>query len=306
MSLRLKALNFLLRSFEKPRLEKLNVEGVGALRKRFEWAARFGMRSPRGVRFQSSVLQSAGASVPAVQIQTEHSGAKCLLYLHGGGYFLGSAETHKKFAARLAKSAGITEAVLPEYRLAPEHVFPDAVDDAVCAYQALLAREVAARDIVIAGDSAGGGLAMALLHRICTNDVPKPACVVLFSPLGDLGNPAGSRKTLAGREAILPASRLPELAEYYLAGGDVLHPEASPVFGNFSQAPPVMIFASKHEALMDDAIRLADRLRSDGGACELHLTAEVPHVWPFFAPFLPEANVALTKATKFMREHLAD
>ena len=186
-----------------------------------------------------------------------------LLWLHGGAYCLGSPRTHADMAGALARRAG-TGALLPDYRLAPEHVFPAAVDDALAAWEALRAEGLPAGRIALGGDSAGGGLAFALLHLILAAGAPPPACVVAFSPWVDLTLAGASLRRLAWRDALLPARRLAEIRDQYLAGADPRDPRASPHLGRFRGAPPVLIQASRAEVLLDDARLMAARLAADG------------------------------------------
>ena len=191
-------------------------------------------------------------------------------------------------------------AVLPDYRLAPEHPFPAAPRDALAAYAGLLDEGIDPARIVMGGDSAGGGLVFAALHMALAEGLPLPAAMLAFSPWADLTGSGESLTTLARRDALIPVRRFAEIRDVYLAGADPRDPRASPVFGRFAGAPPVLIQASEHEVLRDDARMLAARLRADGAAATLELTPRVPHVWQIFQRHLPEADAALDRAAAFL------
>jgi acetyl esterase/lipase len=235
--------------------------------------------------------------LPALRWRVPAEGT--LIWFHGGGYCLGSARTHAGLAAALARRAGLA-AVLPEYRLAPEHPFPAAVEDAGTAWRALIAEGAEPARVVLGGDSAGGGLVFALLHRLIAARAPLPAAVVAFSPWADLTLAGRSLVSLARRDAYLPADRLPEIRDLYLAGEDPRDPAASPWLGRFPGAPPTLIQAGGAEILRDDAVMMAERLRADGAALTLDIAASAPHVFQAFAGLLPEADAALDRAAAFV------
>jgi acetyl esterase/lipase len=295
ISWRLAGLNLWLRLVERRYLAR--VRDVAAARARMErQAARFPL--PGRVSLGDRPL----GPVPALRLEAPDA-AGVLLWLHGGAFCLGSPRTHAAMVAALAGRAG-TGAVLPDYRLAPEQPFPAAVEDAVAAYEALLAEGVAPDRIALGGDSAGGGLAFALLHLILGAGRPAPACLLAFSPWVDLTLSGASLGLLARREALLPAGRLAEVRDRYLAGADPRDPRASPCLGRFAGAPPVLIQASRAEILRDDATTMAARLRADGAAVTLELQGAVPHLWQYYPGRLPEADAALDRAAAFLRERL--
>jgi len=220
-----------------------------------------------------------------------------ILYLHGGAYFSGSAETHAGMIGRLSRLAGV-EAVAPDYRLLQEAPFPAAFDDCLAAWD-WLRRGRAAGEIVIAGDSAGGGLALALLAAVLVRG-ERPAGVVVFSPWTDLTLSGGSLAT--AREVILPVERMGEVAAEYLAGAEARDGRASPLFAGFAGAPPVLIQVGGDEALLDDSRRMAAVL---GEAAVLEVWEGCPHVWQIFDGWIPEARAALRGAARFVQTSLA-
>jgi monoterpene epsilon-lactone hydrolase len=227
-----------------------------------------------------------------------------ILYLHGGGYVVGSLNTHRDLAARLGRAAGARVLAI-EYRLAPEHPHPAAVDDAVAAYRWLRAQGASPAHLAIAGDSAGGGLTIATLTALRDLGEPLPKAGVCFSPWVDLEGTGPSMDTNLDDPMLNRASIL-HFARFYLGLGtiDPRTPLAAPLYADLTGLPPLLIQASRHEVLLDDATRIAARARDAGVACELDLTDEVPHVWQIFANILPEAQQALDRAGAFVRRHL--
>lgn len=294
MSRRRQILNFILRYTEKPRLARET--DPAKLRSVFESKARLFFRSPRDTRFEKGDL---GVPVQWAQVGPD-TGPGVLLYFHGGGYVFGSPKTHRAMLSRLAEMTGM-RACLPTYRLAPEHPFPAALDDARTAYEGLLASGVSSDQIVMGGDSAGGGLVLALLADICARDLPKPAAVFAFSPLTDLTFSGDSVGTNAKADVVLPASRGAEMAEMYLQGADATNPFASPLFADFSGAPDIYLFAGDTEILLDDTRRMAARMREQGVRISEHIAKDLPHVWPIFQRLLPEADATLADLAAWIR-----
>ncbi|HVH03378.1 MAG TPA: alpha/beta hydrolase fold domain-containing protein, partial [Amaricoccus sp.] len=249
----------------------------------------------------AALREASLGGVPALRIDGPEGGP-VILWLHGGAYCLGSPRTHAAMVGDLARRAGMG-VLLPDYRLAPEHRFPAAVEDARAAWDALVAEGVPPARIALGGDSAGGGLAFALLAALLAEGVA-PAALVAFSPWVDLTLSGASHRRLARRDALLPAERLPEVRDLYLAGADPADPRASPHRAAFPAAPPVLIQASRDEILADDARLIAARLRAEGAPVALDLVAGVPHVWQFWHGYLPEADAAMDRAAGFLRRVL--
>ncbi|WP_250450232.1 alpha/beta hydrolase fold domain-containing protein [Caballeronia sp. ATUFL_M2_KS44] len=222
-----------------------------------------------------------------------------ILYLHGGGYYFCSPRSHRAISFGLAQGAHADVFSL-DYRLAPEHRFPAAVDDAVAAYRALLSDGVAPRSIVLAGDSAGGGLALATLLALRDAADALPAGAVLFSPWTDLTCSGASMQTNEGRDPMFHAAVFPKVASQYLGDADAAHPYASPFFGRFEGLPPLLIQAADTELLLDDSTRVADKARAAGVCVDLQIWRGVPHIFQIWAPFMPEARHALTRAAQFI------
>ncbi|MEM7059154.1 MAG: alpha/beta hydrolase [Pseudomonadota bacterium] len=267
------------------------------------------MLIPDGAHFVSDVIRRPGnpRQVGMIDAIWASKGRpdrrKVILYFHGGAYLAGSSRTHRHLGAALAGAAGV-RAVLPDYRLAPEHQFPAAVDDAIASYRHLLEAGYDASEIALGGDSAGGGLCFALLYAIQKRKLPKPAAVAAFSPWADLTGEAASLERNANRDVMLPVRRLDEVAEYYLGSADRRHPLASPVFAKWEAPPPALIMASRSEAIMDDSVALAEGLRAAGGDVQLELWRGLPHAWPIFVGRLGEADRAVANAGAFLSRHL--
>jgi len=257
----------------------------------------------RVFRTAADVIQTpvVAGSVPAYWVEAPGAKAdRVLLYLHGGGYVLGSIRSHGELISRLARATG-GRALAPIYRLAPEHPFPAAVDDAVAAYRWLLAEGTLPENIVIAGDSAGGGLTMATLLSLRDAGDPLPLAAVCLSPWVDLEGTSASIAERAHLDPIIERSGLQKMAARYLGGGDPRHPLASPIHADLRGLPPLFIQVGTAEVLFDDAVRLAERARLAGVDVTLDPWEEMLHVWHIFA-MLPEARRAIERIAWFIRE----
>jgi len=296
MSIQLNVVNWLLKTFERPALSK--IDGPPEGHARLVRQARL-FRDVPGVTYSETDLQSDGLSVPTLVVHPKIARERAaLLYLHGGAYAVGSSETHRKLAARIGQSSDL-ETYVANYRLAPAHRFPSAVDDAIACYKALLERGF--NRIAIAGDSAGGGLSFALLHEICKRDLPKPVAVVGLSPWTDLTASSPSMTENDQSEVMLPVERFPEIIEQYLGEASPDDPRASPVFGQFEDAPPVLIQVSQKEVLFDDALRMADRLREFEVEVNVQTWDHAYHVWQTMHDRMPEATEAVEEIIIFLR-----
>ena len=226
-----------------------------------------------------------------------------LLYLHGGGYAMGTCNSYRALTSRAGIASGI-QAVLPEYRLAPEHVFPAAVDDAVAAYRALLERGIEPERIVVIGDSAGGGLSMAMLLALREAAVELPAAAVLLSPWLDLTMTGDSLQTRAEADPWLAPELVAPMARLYAGEREMTEPGLSPLFADLAGLPPMLIQVGDQEILLSDSTRMAERAKQAGVEVELEVWDELWHVWHLFAPILPEANQAFERIGAFVRGKL--
>lgn len=314
MSLRLWLLNLWLRMAAKQPLK--NMRDPLVLRRRLERdAARFFV-VPEAANFAADLVRppyrfapagsvAAPAAIPVTWASCGRPDRrKVILYLHGGAYVAGSSRTHRHLGAGLAGAAGV-RAVLPDYRLAPEHRFPAALDDALSVYVHLLANGYLPGEVALAGDSAGGGLAFALLLRATREGLPTPACVVGFSPWVDLTAGQPSLRRNARRDVMLPAGRVADVAQLYLEEHDPADPLASPLFGDWRDPPPALIMASRSEILVDEATALAEALRRGRGDVQLELWSGLPHAWPIFTGLIHQADAAVAHAGSFIARHLA-
>jgi len=228
---------------------------------------------------------------------------RCVLYLHGGGYIAMSAVTHRALTSRLATYSAASLFAL-NYRLAPEHPFPAALEDALAAYRALVANGTAASHIVVAGDYAGGGLALALLVALRDGGDTLPAAAVLFSPWTDLAATGQSIVTNNASDALFFGSWVAQTARHYLGHTPATNPLASPVYADLRGLPPLLIQVSGSEVLLDDSRRVAEHAQLCNVDVTLQIWPDQPHGWQIFAPILPEARAALRDAGAFIRTRL--
>lgn len=237
-------------------------------------------------------------------LEVENPLTGVILYIHGGGYVSCSASTHRPITAALARLSRCRVFSL-DYRLAPEHRFPAALDDAIAAYQWLLEQGVAANGISLAGDSAGGGLVLAALLRARDAGLPLPSSAVCFSPWTDLAGTSASVRSNDGRCAMFRPENSGEFAAAYLGNASPLNPYASPVFADFDGLPPLLLQVGSTELLLDDTRRVHDKIQGAKGVSVLEVYDDVPHCWQMLDGFVPEARIALEKAAAFIREHLS-
>ncbi len=292
-----KVVNLLLRTFVKKRLDPaVTPDHMRARVNRM--AARFNMKQ----KWITHTAVSANG-VPGEWVEVSESEPdRVLLYLHGGGYTLCSPETHRGLVARLSRVAR-TRALVIDYRLAPEHPFPAAVEDAEAAYRWLLATGQPAEKIVIAGDSAGGGLTAALLLAIRDAGLPRPAGAALLSPWTDLALTGWSMLTKADEDPMLRPDSAMLGARHYLGETIPTHPLASPLYANLAGLPPLFVQVGDKEILLDDSRRFVEKARNAGTDATLEVWPGMPHVFQAF-PQLPEAHEAVTHMGTFLAERL--
>jgi acetyl esterase/lipase len=224
-----------------------------------------------------------------------------VLYLHGGGYIVGSPLSHRHLVAELGRAAEAAALSL-DYRLAPEHPFPAAVEDAVTAYAWLLDQGISPNRIVIAGDSAGGGLTVATMLLLRDRGIALPAGGVCISPWADLTISAESYKTKADVDPMLNKDQLMMMAAAYLAGADPRSPLASPIFADLKGLSPLLIQVGTDEIILDDSLVLAERAKEAGVACTLEVSEEMIHVWHFFYPLVRQGREAIARIGEFVRK----
>lgn len=290
MSWQLTLLNRHLRWFEKPALARHDKD---RLRRSFAFKSRLYFHAPRGSRFRFENL--GGVSVQWAQARGAAHGP-VILYLHGGAYVFGSSTTHRAMLAKLSALTGLP-ACLPDYRLAPEHAFPAQIEDTLACYRALRAEH----DVIIGGDSAGGGLAFALLHEILAQGLAPPMGLFAFSPLTDVTYSGASVTENAARDTVLTTDRIGEMLGMFLGAQDPKDPRASPLFGRFEGAPPVWMTVGDTEILRDDAVRMQAVLSAQGVKSVLDVKPDHPHVWPIFHNILPEAGASLRDLAGWIR-----
>jgi acetyl esterase/lipase len=249
------------------------------------------MRPKESVTIESTAL----GGIPGLHLSpAEPIKDRALLYLHGGGYVIGSPETHKGFVSYLA-DAMQADTWLIDYRMGPEAPFPAAVDDALSAYKALLETHTA-ENIIIAGDSAGGGLTLAVAMKIRDVGLALPAGLVALSPWANLNQIGSSYDTKADTDPMVSRDGLNWFAAHYLGpNGDADDPYASPAYGDFSGLPPLLIQVGADEALLSDSIAVADRAGSAHVAITLEIWPNMIHVFQSFYPFLQDSRDAIAR-----------
>jgi acetyl esterase/lipase len=227
---------------------------------------------------------------------------RAILYLHGGGYVIGSIATHRALAGRLSRAAKARVLVI-DYRLAPEHPFPAAVDDSVAAYRWMLAQGLKPSRIAVSGDSAGGGLSAATLVAIRDAKLPLPAAGALLSPWVDMEGIGASMTSNDSVDPMVHKDGLLGMAKAYLGGKDPRSPLAAPLYADLAGLPPLLIQVGTSETLLDDAARLAERAKKAGVNVTYEPWQNMIHVWQIFAPILDEGQQAIDKIGAFVRKH---
>ena len=262
--------------------------------------AQYVFELPEGVGVQTTEV----GGVPAEIVTPSDGGAGTFLYLHGGGYAIGSPASHRHLIAALA-TACRTRAVALDYRRAPEDPFPAAVDDALAGYRGLLDAGTAPGSIVIGGDSAGGGLTAATLIAIREAGLARPAAGVCISPWADLTNEAPSYRTHAERDPLVFQEDIDRWGRAYLGGADPRTPLASPLHADLSGLPPLLIQVGSEEVLLDDSRGLANRCEAAGVEVTLEVWEGMIHVWHWFGEYLDEAGEAVARIAGFVNARLS-
>lgn len=237
--------------------------------------------------------------VPGEWIEPPNAEAGAVLFFHGGGYVAGSPADHRPMTAGLARRTG-RRVFVPDYRLAPEHRFPAAVDDAFASYGWLLDQGIDPATIVLAGDSAGGGLVLATLVRIRDSSLPLPVRAVCFSPWVDLSASTSSVRHMDGRCHMFRTENIPAFASAFLGGASPLDPAASPLYADLGGLPPILIQVGSTELLVDESRGVHEKILAQGGVCRLEVYDDVVHAWQMLDGFVPEATAALDEAAAFL------
>ena len=255
---------------------------------------------PVDADIKREVVSAGGVKAEWVSAPEADAG-RAVLYLHGGGYVIGSINTHRSLAARLSRASKARVLVI-DYRLAPEHPHPTAVDDSVAAYRWMLTQGMMPARIAVAGDSAGGGLTVATLVAIRDAKLPLPGAGACLSPWVDLEGIGESMTTKADVDPIVQKAGLLQMAAAYLGGKDPRTPLAAPLYADLSGLPPLLIQVGTAETLLDDASRLAERARKAGVTVSYEPWESMIHVWHLFAPMLDEAQQAIDRIGEFVRK----
>ncbi len=301
MSLRLLVLSFFTRLVVKRWLGL--VTEVPKLRKSFARHAERTHWSPPLSDYRNGMLKGASADVPVKWVaRGARRSDDILFYVHGGGFVSGSPDTHKHMVAYICGELGL-EAVMPRYRLAPEHPFPAGFDDVVACYQALVMSGRDPRRIILGGDSAGGGLVLSLLAYISANNLPLPMCAFAMCPAVDFTGSGGSRVQNAKSDVVFNPRRFSELREMYLGDQDPKQPYASPLFARFKTCPPVLMQVADGEILRDDTLMMQNHLLEQGAEVLVRSWSNAFHVWHLMLGFLPEAQDALDDIVRFISAH---
>jgi monoterpene epsilon-lactone hydrolase len=265
--------------------ERVELDGLGAM-----------FKVAKGV---NSVKEVAGGVPAEWLIPPSVSNGRVVLYLHGGSYVAGSINSHRSLVANIAIAAK-ARALVVDYRLAPEHPHPAAVEDAVTAYKWLIDNQVDPRHIAVAGDSAGGGLALALLVSLRDGNIPLPAAGVCLSPWTDLAFTGLSWKGKAAVDLIIYAYKELAFARMYLGGLDAETPLASPLYADLKGLPPLLVQVGTDEVLLSDSTRLVDRAKQAGVDAVIDEWEKMQHVWQFAASFIPEGRRAIERIGEFI------
>lgn len=295
---------FFMRKLQNQAQELLNQgqEGIHLLRKEKERAfSRF--KAPRNLLCKPFLIEELEAAwfIPK---NFKHPN-KVILYLHGGGYTTGSYNSHKALIGKLATELG-SKALAINYRLAPEHPYPAALDDALAAYLWLLEHEhYNPKDIIIMGDSAGGGLTLTSLLRIREEGLPQPLAAVMLSPWTDLAITGESAFNNPEKDPLLVTKTAKEWGLWYAGKESVLHPFISPLYGNLSNLAPMLVQVGTEEILLDDSTRLKDKIKhATNTSLKVEVWEGMPHVWQFGWQYIPESKRAIKQIVVFVEEQI--
>jgi len=242
-------------------------------------------------------------NIPAFKVSAMHARKdRIILYLHGGGYIGGSFKTHKEFVARLSKIANV-QVILIEYRLAPENPFPAALEDSIKAYNRIISKGYNPRNVFIAGDSAGGGLCLATLLKLRDEKIPLPSAAVCISPWTDLALTGNSIMTKAKLDPMLTEELLKLGVKSYVGNADPRNPYISPLYGDFTGLPPLLIIVGTSEIFLDDSLRLAEIAKKANVKVKLDVWADMIHTFPLLSIRAPESIKATKNIADFINSN---
>jgi acetyl esterase/lipase len=273
---------------------------IEAARRRLKVMGRLVHRPPRGT--ETTVVDAGGVRADCIATPASRLD-RYILYLHGGGYVTGWPGLYRDLTWRLATLCR-ARVLCIDYRLAPEHPFPAALDDAVTAYRWLLAQGADPNCIAFIGDSSGGGLVFAAMLRLRDEGVALPAAGIAVSPWTDLALTGESLRLNATIDPLIPIELAPRVVDLVLAGADPRNPYASPLYGDTTGLPPTLILVGGDEVLRDDAVRMADNMSAAGCHVELEVWPHMWHVWPMLMRVMPEAKAAITRVATFVQDRL--
>lgn len=265
-----------------------------------EKGARLFGKLPTGIEVSPVTVDG----LPAEWILPSQAGKeKVILYTHGGGYVSGSCSDHQSIVARVVKGCEVAT-LLFEYRLAPEHPFPAAIEDSVAAYRWLLAQGILPSNIMIVGESAGGGLCLATLLALRDQGIPLPVAAVAISPWTDLKCTGESYRT-KNKVSLAPLNSWTVFSKYYAGDNDPCLPWISPLYGDLHGLPPILINAGEDDELIDDSIRFAEKAKAAGVEVTLKVGERMVHCYPFLPPFIPEARQAMDEICAFIKTYIS-
>ncbi len=262
-------------------------------------AERFG-KLPEGISIKQEVIHTIISEwiIPENALEK-----KLIFYVHGGGYVSGSCNDHRNLVSKIARSAGINT-LLFEYGLAPEHPFPAAINDSVNIYSAVLEKGYKAENMVMMGESAGGGLCLATLLALRDKNIPLPKAAVAISPWTDLSCSNETYFT-KNKVSLAPLNSWNVFSHYYVAKSEVRNPYISPLFGNLEGLPPLFINAGNSDELFDDGRKFAEKAKQAGVDVFFREGHGMVHCYPMMAPFFPEATEAMNEIIEFIHKHLS-
>lgn len=277
-----------------------NIDTIEKRRQRMEYLSSKG-RKPRNIDIEPVRANGVQAEWLIPKLAPDK---KTLLYIHGGGWTLCSTQTHRSLVIRLAKASGV-RALSIDYRLAPEHPFPAALEDTLAAYHYLLDQGYSPQEIVLGGDSAGGNLTLSCLLALKAAGEPLPAGAICLSPATDLTGSGDSftTKTKVDPIVILPASGIP-IHEPYTRGQDLTNPLISPLFGDLHGLPPILIHVGEDEILLDDSTRFVEKACVSGVKAQLVVWKNMFHVFQSYGPLIPQAQKSIDQLGQFIRDTL--